>query len=88
MSGVISTRKHGAFDVRDASTAIDEGFSGNLYLDGLAVLVTANRNDRLGQCAGSRLDVSGETLPVARMLRRWDDQFNRMSDGLTFGKSE
>ena len=63
--GAISTRKHGAFDVSDASIAIDEGFPGNLHLDGAAVLVTANRYDCLGQCAGSGSPVDGTHAAVA-----------------------
>jgi hypothetical protein len=83
-----STSQHHAFHFRDASTVIHQGPYRNVYSDGLTVLVTANRHDHLGQRARSCVYIPGEASPMACMRLRRDDQFNRISNCLKFGKSE
>src|SRR6266404_2399379 len=83
-----STSKHLAFYFRDAAAVIHQGPYRNLYSDGLTILVTANRHNRLRQCARSCVDIPREAPPMASMRLRRDDQFNRISNCLKFGKSE
>jgi hypothetical protein len=83
-----STSKHHAFYFRDASIVIHEGPCRNLYSDGLTILVTANGHNHFRQRARSCVYISREAPPMARMRRRRDDQFKRISNCLKFSKSE
>ena len=84
----VSSSAHRALDAGDRSVVVHHGLCGNLKLDRLTVLVTANGRDGLRQCLDSGRYVIRKALPVAGMRGLRNDQFQRASDGLAFSESE